>query len=448
MLKEAWTLAIETLSWIEMQRLTERSALVRTIKQVGINDSNAIKYAYRLVYETIRRRNFIDRFINKTLRHSSLSEFTFGIQAFLRIYVYKTRIAKNWSKPDVNEAENVSKLVRGILGWKTIRKVEHVLGSLLTQEPTSPIEGVSDEQLVGLLTFHPTWFVRYCFKLFGRIRALAILKGDMQTPPTHVRINTLKASIDEGLGRLRKSGIEIEKVEGLKYSYTVIRGEHLLTRTKTFRKGFFCVQDKASCLAVDVANPKPGAIVLDVCAAPGTKTTYLAQLMQNKGLIYSIDHSRSRMNLWKNEVSRMNVKIATPVIADARRALPLQVKADVIILDPPCTSTGVFGRLPSAKWRITRNSIDAMAKIQWEMIDSCADHVKSGGSLLYCTCSLTVEENEKIIERFLKLHPDFSSAETSMKVGLRGLRGSEECRRLYPNVHQCNGFFIAKLLKK
>jgi 16S rRNA (cytosine967-C5)-methyltransferase len=128
--------------------------------------------------------------------------------------------------------------------------------------------------------------------------------------------------------------------------------------------------------------------------------------------------------------------------------LPLNCEADLVILDPPCSSTGVFAKQPSAKWRIKPKSIDKMAEIQWQMINNCAEKVTSGGSLIYSTCSITVEENEMIIERFLKSHSDFSLAEITPKIGLQGMRGLTKCQRLYPQVHQCNGFFIAKLQKE
>jgi 16S rRNA (cytosine967-C5)-methyltransferase len=144
----------------------------------------------------------------------------------------------------------------------------------------------------------------------------------------------------------------------------------------------------------------------------------------------------------------MGVEIAEPVLADACVSLPFTVEADVVVLDPPCTSTGVFAKQPSAKWRLTPRSIDKMAEIQWRMINSCAEHVKAGGVLAYSTCSVTVEENELIIERFLKWHPEFSLAEINPEIGLSGLRGLEKCRRLYPHLHESNGFFIAKLLKQ
>jgi len=447
LLKEAWTLAIETLSWMEMRKLSERLALARTVRQLGISDADAIRLAHRLVCETVRRRNFIDAFINNVLRPQSLSELNLGVQAFLRLYVYQTRIASNWPKIDIEEAESIAKLARSILGWKTLRRVEHVLGLLLTQKPTLILEGISDEERIGLLTFHPTWFVRYCFRLFDRGEAIAMLEADLQFPPTYIRLNTLSAKEKEILEKLSEDGVKVEKVEQLRYAYKVTGVKQPLTSTASFREGLFYIQDKASCFAAEAANPKPGITLIDVCAAPGAKTTYLAQLMRNLGFIYSMDYSKRRMAVWQNEVARMGVENAVPIIADACNPLPLTTEADILVLDPPCTSTGSFGRSPSAKWRLTRRSIDKMTEIQWQMINSCAENVKPGGAMIYSTCSITVEENEMLIERFLKWHPDFSLAEIAPKLGFPGLRGLDRCRRLYPHIHRCNGFFIAKLLR-
>ncbi|NWG11673.1 RsmB/NOP family class I SAM-dependent RNA methyltransferase [Candidatus Bathyarchaeota archaeon] len=448
MLKEAWMLAIETLSWMEMRKLSERLALSKTVKQLGVNDADAVRLAHMLSLETIRRRNFIDTFINKTLKPQTINEFNLGIQAFLRLYVYQTRIAKNWSKIDIKEAQNVAKIARSILGWKTLRKVEPVLGFLLTQKPHVIYEGLSDEERIGLQTFHPTWFVKYCFKLFGRREAIAFLEGNMRSPPTYIRLNTLRAGESEILEKITKDAIRVKKVEELKYAYRVVSTEKPLTRTLSFREGLFYIQDKASCFAAEAANPESGMTVLDVCAAPAAKTTYLAQLMHNSGHIYSIDYSKRRMDIWKNEVAHLNVEIATPVIADACHSPPLKIEADIAVLDPPCTSTGAFGKLPSAKWRLTRRSVDKMAEIQWQMLTSVAEAIKPEGTLVYSTCSVTVEENEMLIERFLKWHANFSLAGIMPNMGLPGLRGLEKCQRLYPHVHECNGFFIAKLVNE
>jgi 16S rRNA C967 or C1407 C5-methylase (RsmB/RsmF family) len=153
------------------------------------------------------------------------------------------------------------------------------------------------------------------------------------------------------------------------------------------------------------------------------------------------------MDLWRAELTRMGVEIAEPIVADLRHALPLRLEADLIVLDPPCTGTGTFRKIPSAKWRLTPRSIDRMAEVQWQMLSNCARNVKNGGGLIYSTCSITVEENEMQIERFLKWNTEFSLVEIEPKIGLPGLRAQEKCQRLYPHIHRSNGFFIAKLQK-
>jgi 16S rRNA (cytosine967-C5)-methyltransferase len=325
--------------------------------------------------------------------------------------------------------------------------VEPFFGLLLTQSDAVVFEGARDEERVELRTFHPRWYVDYCFRHFGRSFALDVLESDLSPPPLYVRLNTLKAAEDAVLDSLAEEGVEVEKVERLKHAYRVCSTKKPLVSLKSHREGFFFIQDLASCFAGEVACPSEGMVVLDVCAAPGAKTTYLAQLMENKGRIVSVDFSRRRMSVWRNEIERMSVEIAEPVVADARNPLPTKVKADVVILDPPCTSTGTFGKLPSAKWRLTGRSAERMAEIQWQMLSNCVEYVKPGGTLVYSTCSITVEENEMLVEKLLKWHADFSLVEIEPTMGLHGLRGLEECRRLYPHIDGCNGFFIAKLAR-
>jgi 16S rRNA (cytosine967-C5)-methyltransferase len=432
---------------MEMQSLNEPLALARTVKQLGIKDSNAMRLAHLLVRETVRRQNFIDKFINQAIKPKTIDEYNLGVQAFLRLYVYQTRIAKDWAQFGIEEAESIAKQARSILDWQTLHEVEAILGLLLTQESTTIFENVGDTEKIGLQTFHQPWFVDYCFKLFGRAETITMLEADTEQPSTYIRMNTLKADENEIQQRLSQEGVRIEKVEQLKHAYKVVNTKQPLTQTRSFREGFFYVQDKASCFAAEAANPLPGKTVLDVCSAPGAKATYLAQLMNNSGTILSIDYSRRRVEVWKSEVARMGVEIAEPIIADARHHLPLESEADVVVLDPPCTSTGTFRKLPSAKWRLTPQSIGRMADIQWQMLENCAENVKARGLLVYSTCSITVEENEMLIERFLKRNPEFSLVEIKPKMGLSGLRGLDRCQRLYPHVHRCNGFFIAKLLK-
>lgn len=446
--KDAWTIAIQSLGLVEARKVNERLALAQTTKSLGSVSADASKLAHQLVYETIRRRNLIDKLIDRVLKPKSLINFNVDLRAFLRLYVYQTRFADASGKVNVEDASRVASIARSILGWKTVRQVEPYLGFLLTCEMGLISKAGSEEGEVGLRTFHPTWFVKYCFRLFGREEAVAFLEGNAHPPPTFIRLNTLKASEGEILEKLEAEGFILQKDPLLKNVYQVMGTKQPSSNSAGYKQGLFYIQDKASCFAAEASDPRAGAIVLDVCAAPGAKTTYIAQLMQNKGVILSIDYSIRRMSVWQADVARMGATIAGAAIADACVSLPFSGVADLVVLDPPCTSSGVFGRLPSAKWRLSPHSIDRMAGIQWRMIESCAEIVKSGGFLVYATCSITEEENELIIERFLQNHFDFALVDIIPAVGLPGLRGLSKCRRLYPHLHQSNGFFIAKLVKK
>ncbi len=431
-----------------MQKLSERLALTRTIKQLGANDPNAIRYAYGLVVETTRRRNLIDKFVNTVVTPKKITEYNLGIQSFLRLYVYQTRIAKNWGKINLQEAGQIASLGRAILDWQTLREVEQFLGFLLTRQLEPILKAADDFEKVSLETFHPSWFVKYCFNLLGRNEAVAFLEDSINPPPTYIRVNTLASTEEAILEKLDKEGVKVEKTEPLKYTYKICEVKKPLNTLPSYKEGLFYIQDKASCFAAEAADPKPGSKVFDVCSAPGAKTTFLAQLMNNEGSIGSVDYSSRRLKVWQKETARMGVKIAQPVIADACAGLPFNDQADLVVLDPPCTSTGVFAKQPSSKWRLRPNSIEKMAAIQWQMINSCANEVAPGGTLTYSTCSITVEENELIIERFLKEHPEFTLTEIEPKIGLPGMRELTKCQRLYPHIHQCNGFFIAKLKKQ
>ncbi len=444
MLKAAWTLAIEALSWIELKGLGERSALNKAAKQLGIKNSKVIGLAHKMVFEAVRRKNLIDFVLNSALKPQSLNDFRLGLRAFLRLYVYQTRLEEG----GFEKAVSIARLGRSILGWRELHQVEETLGKTLNTPYDRLLQGFGDDKKTALLTFHPTWFVNYCFRLLGRDNGLRYLENAAEIPPTYIRLNTLKAAEKPLLKRIEEDNVTLEKVPHLRHAYKVITSQNLLTRIRSFHNGDFYIQDKASCLAAEITNPRAGETVLDVCAAPGAKTTYLAQLMKNRGMIYSIDYSKRRMAIWKRETNRMGVKIATPIVADACNPLPVNLSPDVVILDPPCTSTGVFNKTPSAKWRLTKRSILGMAKIQWEMMNQCAEVVKDGGFMVYSTCSITLEENEMLIERFLKWHPEFTLVATSPRIGLPGFRGQAECQRLYPYIHESNGFFLAKLLKE
>ena len=133
------------------------------------------------------------------------------------------------------------------------------------------------------------------------------------------------------------------------------------------------------------------------------------------------------------------------IIADAKINLPFKVKADLVLIDPPCSGTGIFNKIPSMRWQIDLVNISKYSNLQFDIIRNLAEYVKPGGILAYSTCSITLEENEMVVERFLRSYPDFKLVDVSPKMGSPGLRGLEKSRRFFPHKHNCSGFFFAKM---
>jgi len=204
MRKDAWKIAVETLSLIETRKISEQMALTKTVDQMEIKESNAIRFAYGLVIETIKRKNLIDLFINNILYPDTIEQYNFRLQSFLRLYVYQNRVVNNWSKINLKEAEKTANLGRSIFGWKSFRKIEHILGFLLTREVSTVINELDELDQIALKTFHPKWFVRYCIDLFGKNKGISFLKSNNKIPPDYIRINTIKKPEKEILERLFK----------------------------------------------------------------------------------------------------------------------------------------------------------------------------------------------------------------------------------------------------
>ena len=442
-LSNALAVAIEALSWIEIEGMSERQAVFRSSNQLEVKDPRSLRLSQLLVLESTRRRNLLDKLLSladPSLRYENMKA---GPRSFARVYTY-------WTVIRGANRDTILALLRAgrkLLGWRELAPLELTFGRMLGLRSEDVFSEASETQAIALRTFNPEWFVDYCMRTFGRKKAMEILKGEESLPPTYIRINTLAEDESVTVEKMKQTDTNMKKVRGMKYVYSVLRSRGPMLTSKIARLGNIQVQDKSSCLTVLAAKPRPRQVVLDVCAAPGTKTSFLAQLMRNRGTIYAIDISERRMNLWMKEMKRMNVKIANPLVADVRQPLPLGVDADVVVLDPPCSNSGTFAKVPSAKWRIRLSDFNKFSQIQLQMLHCCADRVRIGGRLIYSTCSISVEENEEVIEAFLRQDPRFRLTDFEPKLGEPGMRGLDKCRRFYPHLDDCNGYFTAAMIR-
>src|SRR5712691_2709567 len=411
------------------QGQSERSAIARVAS--GSPDVKREKStALALVVDVVSRLDSLDRAIE-----SVFPDVGFGRE---KLALFRLA-AQLMLVDDTNSKSDVVRALRKISSDPEHSELEQLLGFLVAQDLPNVPSVLNEAEQVGLSTHNPPWWVSYCFYHFGRVTGLKILSSPAR--PRYVRVNPLR---NRGRIRLplelRKYSSHLEKVDS---------GVHLLDGppsffARYFEIGLFQVQHLASFLGGKSADPAPGERVLDLCAAPGGKTATLAQLMKNRGRIISVDYSKSRMASWRAETERLGVKIASPLIGDASN-LGLNSDFDLVIVDPPCTGTGILDRNPRMKWHLSPKLVQKFSLLQSRMLEESSQYARPGGRVLYCTCSLTLEENELVLSKFLSAHVDFETRPILEDYGTPGLRGQTNCRRFYPHRDRTAGYFIARL---
>jgi len=258
---------------------------------------------------------------------------------------------------------------------------------------------------------HPAWLVELWTQRWGADKTRHLLELNNTPPRTYARVNTLKADAGRLIDQWRNEGVE----------YNLFRrdwtGENLifelkshppLATLKSFQEGFFYVQDPSTLLAVHVLEPKPGESVLDYCSAPGGKTTFIAQLMENRGRIVARDTSLERLKLLQENCVRLGVVCVEGELPEpsAHSASPAPL-FDKVLLDAPCSNSGVMRRRVDLRWRIRPEEIERLRATQLELFHSAARRLKPGGTLVYSTCSLEPQENSEVVKEFLREHAEF-----------------------------------------
>lgn len=290
--------------------------------------------------------------------------------------------------------------------------------------------------------------------LFGE-EIEAFLEGNDQPLPKTIRCNTLAIEPKMLVQRLEKKGFKLEDVQGLDYAFRVTAGKFPLGATTEYLLGYYFVQSVASMWAVEVLSPRESQVVVDMCAAPGGKTTHIAEMMGNAGALLVMDISRSRMRGLRSNLSRMRIENVLAIRVDASRIQETGFQADKVLLDAPCTGEGLIPIDPKRKQSRSLEDIKTMASVQRKLIGAASTLLKEGGTLVYSTCSFAPEENEEIVNYALQ-HCSLRVVDTGLPFGDRGLTRAlgevlddslVNARRFFPYKHNMEGFFICKLEK-
>lgn len=278
----------------------------------------------------------------------------------------------------------------------------------------------------------PEWLVEKILSDYPK-QGEQIIKSSFEDRKTTIRVNTTKISVEELISMLEEKGISVTFGNYSKKALC-IENYDFIRRIPGYREGFFTVQDESSICAIEAAGIKSGYNIIDVCAAPGGKTTAAAELLNGTGNIISMDISEDKLALIEENVNRLGFENITVSGHDAREYIEeYNEKMDLVIADVPCSGMGIIGRKNDIKYRITKEQLKELVVLQREILDTAGKYVKRGGTLLFSTCTINKEENEKNVEWFLEKNKDYALIES---------------RCFLQGVDKCDGFFYSVLKRK
>ncbi len=439
-------IALNILLEIENNRAYSNITMNKSlVKSMDYRDENLIR---EIVYGVLENRLYIDYIIRKSskIRFNKIHN---RILEILRIGIYQLAFMDRIpERAAVNESVNLAKKHghKGTVGFVNglLREVSRNREKYLEIKTKDKIEEIS------IRYSHPEFLVKRWADEYGLEFTEDLCRANNEKAKINIRVNTLKTNKDDLKNMLRASGLDIE--DG-KYSEDclLVKDSFRITDMDEYLKGLFTIQDESSMLVSKIMGPKENTKVLDLCSAPGGKSTHMAEKMNNKGYILSRDFHKHKLKLISDNADRLGIKIIETQYHNAlNKDNELINQFDYCLLDAPCSGYGIIRRKPEIKLNRSEEDIKSLSQIQYKMIDIAKDYVRVGGFLIYSTCTIIKEENTMIIDRFLRENNNYKLVnidnDLSKKEGLESL--SKGYVQLFPNIHGTDGFFIAKLVKE
>ena len=393
-----------------------------------------------------QERAFLTRLAEGTIEH--MLEMDFVINSFSKVKVSKMKpLIRNLlrmsvyqikymdSIPDAAVCNEAVKLARK-RGFGQLRGfVNGVLRNIAREYAhlQYPDEKLEPVRFLEVTYSVPAWMVEQWMKDFGYEQTKAICESFLKERPITIRTNLTKITPEELKANLEAEGVTVSKIEKLPYAFE-ISGYDYLQALESFAQGLFYVQDISSMMMAELAAPEKGNYIIDVCAAPGGKSSHLAEKMNGTGMVEARDLTEYKVSLIKENIERHGLENMNAVQMDATvYDEASKEKADVLICDLPCSGLGVMGKKTDIRYKMTAEKQKDLVQLQRQILDTVYTYVKKGGTLVYSTCTIHKDENAGNVEWFVKKHPEFE------------VLSSEQ---MFPGGEYHDGFFIAKLRRK
>ncbi len=395
-----------------------------------------------LVYGVLRHRSLLDQVL-QICCHTPLSALDRPVLQALRLGSYQilflSRIPRRAAVYESVEMvkwlrlRSSSALVNAVLRRVSMEKLDHVRSNC----------GANSVETLALRFSHPEWLVERWICRYPLSAVQLLLELNNRPPPVFFRANALDLTPDSMERLLRADGVRIEWIRPGEGRGRVLEGD--LYRADLFRQGKIVIQDAGSQWIPFLLEPRPGEKILDLCSAPGGKTSEIAWLTRDQAEVLAVDVSFSRLLAAKNRQSSF-WKHIHHVAADGLQSLPCRGRFDKILVDAPCSGTGTLRRNPDIRWKLDPKKLSELQSRQLLFLENATPHLRPGGILVYSTCSLEEEENEKVVEIFLNRHPEFHLTMPDAP-NLRTYFDSRLHFHLLPSEANADGFFAAVLKK-
>ena len=401
-----------------------------------------------LTYGTLRWRGKLDWVI----QHFSKVPFEkveSKVVNVLRIGLYQILfMSRTPVSAAVNESVELAKKFRGKGGGNF---VNGILRSFLREKERFKYpEFEADPALhVAVEQSHPLWLVKRWIEELGVEETLQVCARNNQPAPLTLRTNTLRVNRTALVEKLKEQGLHPVPTPYSPEGIT-LQDPPPVSQLPFWKEGFYLIQDEASQLVSAILDPRPGETILDACAAPGGKTTHIAQRMKNSGRIYALDLAQPKLGLIEELCSRLGVTIVKTLRGDASQAvvIPGGARFDRILADVPCSGFGTLRRNPDLKWRKGEGDVKRLSELQFSILANLSGYLKKDGILVYSTCTVFQEENENIVEGFLRDHPEFQLDPIGpmLPEGVRSF-ASGGYFKTFPPKNNMDHFFVARLMK-
>ena len=393
-----------------------------------------------LVYGTIRRKKTLDMIISNYIKDISLMDER--VLNILRMAIYQMHFLDKVPEfAACNEAVELAKQI-------SVQDSKLVNGILRSYTKNPDDMDVKDkiDRLVYQYSYEP-WFIRMIYKQYGEENGRKILSGLNATPKVTVRVNASKGEYDEVFERLEEMGYDVEDGYACPEAI-IIKGGSSIENNDLFREGLITVQDESAMLVSPLLDLNSGDIALDLCAAPGGKTTHMAELLENEGKVYSFELHENKLSLINENLERLGLNNVEVEAMDATKLNSKYVAcADKVLIDVPCSGLGIIRKKPEIKWNKSRKSLKDLVPTQRAIMENAWAYLKNGGTMIYSTCTLNVEENQDNVEWFLNKHKDAKVEKIFLGNMDNFIYNNDGSLTILPNEYM-DGFYIAKISKK